>query len=93
MNEFIIILVAAILGSVVRVIFGFLGEAEPDEPFSWKKALRSIVRGVIGGAVIGTYAFYTQTITSPLGVFLAAFTGAITVDLIVKNIGDMTRKT
>jgi len=92
LSEFIIILAAAILGSVVRVIFGFLGEAEPNEDFSWKKALRSIVRGVIGGAVIGVYCFYTQLITNPLGVFLATFTGAITVDLIVKNIGDMTRK-
>jgi hypothetical protein len=91
-NELAVIIVAAIIGSCARIIFGYLGESEPDENFSWTKALRSLIRGLIGGCVIGTYCFYNQIITSPLGVFLACFAGAITVDLILKNIADAYRK-
>ena len=92
MNELIIVIVAAVVGCIARVVFGYLGESEPGEDFSWVKALRSLVRGLIGGCVIGAYCFYTGLITNPLGVFLASFTGAVTVDLIIKDIGDAYRK-
>jgi hypothetical protein len=91
MNELAVIVLAAIVGSWARILFGYLGESEPAEDFSWAKAIRSLVRGLIGGIVIGAYCFYTQLITSPPGVFLATFTGAVTVDVIIKNIGDAYR--
>jgi hypothetical protein len=31
---------------------------------------------------------YTKVVTDPIGVFLATFTGAISVDVVIKNIGD-----
>jgi fluoride ion exporter CrcB/FEX len=91
MYELAVIVLAAIVGSWARILFGYLGESEPAEDFSWAKAIRSLVRGLIGGIVIGAYCFCTQLITSPLGVFLATFTGAVTVDVIIKNIGDAYR--
>jgi hypothetical protein len=91
-NELAVIVIAAVIGSWARIIFGYLGESEPTEDFSWMKAVRSLIRGLIGGIAIGVWCFYSQLITSPLGVFLATFTGAVTVDLIVKNIGDAYRK-
>jgi len=90
-NELLAIVLAAVLGSVARVIFGYLGEAEPGEPFIWGKALRSIVRGVIGGAVVGAYCYYTKVITDPVGVFLATFFSSISLDLLMKNVSDSLR--
>jgi 4-amino-4-deoxy-L-arabinose transferase-like glycosyltransferase len=92
LNELVVIVIAAVIGSWARIIFGYLGESETAEDFSWAKAARSLARGLIGGIVIGVWCFYTQVITSPIGVFLAAFAGAITVDLVVKNITDAYRK-
>jgi fluoride ion exporter CrcB/FEX len=91
-NELVVIVIAAVIGSWARIIFGYLGESETAEDFSWAKAARSLARGLIGGIVIGVWCFYSQLITNPLGVFLATFTGAVTVDLIIKNIGDAYRK-
>jgi hypothetical protein len=92
MHELAVIVLAAVIGSWARIIFGYLGESEPAEDFSWTKAARSLIRGLIGGCVIGAYCFYTQLITNPLGVFLATFTGAVTVDVIIKNVTDAYRK-
>jgi hypothetical protein len=84
------VVVAAVLGSITRIAFGYLGEgATRREPFSWRKAAKSLLRGVIGGVVIGLYCVYTKVIADPVGVFLAAFTGAISVDVVIKNIGDV----
>jgi len=88
-----LVVLAAVLGSLTRIVFGYLGEgATQGEPFMWRKALKSLLRGVIGGTVIGLYCVYTKVIVDPVGVFLATFTGAISVDVVVKNIGDAVGK-
>jgi hypothetical protein len=92
MDELIVIILAAIIGSVIRILFGYAGESDVGEKFSGAKAGRSLVRGIIGGCVIGAYCFYTNLVVDPVAVFLLTFTGAITVDLIVKDIGDAFRK-
>lgn len=84
-----LVILAAVLGSVTRIIFGYLGEgAAQGEQFMWRKAAKSLLRGVVGGVVIGLYCVYTKVITDPVGVFLATFAGAISVDVVVKNISD-----
>ena len=88
MDSLMVIVISAILGSVTRIVFGYLGEAEEGEPFMWRKAVKSLVRGVLGGIVIGLYTFYTGIVRDPIGVFLLTFSGAITVDVVVKNICD-----
>jgi hypothetical protein len=89
MDSLLVVVVAAVLGSITRIVFGYLGEGAPEgEPFIWRKAAKSLFRGVIGGVVIGLYCVYTKVVTDPIGVFLATFTGAISVDVVIKNIGD-----
>jgi hypothetical protein len=89
MDALSVIIVASVLGSITRIVFGYLGEGVPEgESFSLRKAAKSLLRGVIGGIVIGLYCVYTKVITDPIGVFLATFTGAISVDVVIKNIGD-----
>ena len=93
MDSLLVVVVAAVLGSITRIVFGYLGEGAPEgEPFMWRKAAKSLLRGVIGGAVIGLYCMYTNVIVDPIGVFLATFTGAISVDVVIKNIGDAVGK-
>jgi len=91
-HPLLLIVLAAVAGSVTRSVLGYLGEAEEGEPFSLVKLLKTLARGAVGGAVIGVYCYYYSVVTDPLGAFLIAFTGAITVDLVSKNVWDAVRR-
>ena len=78
-----VIILAGILGGGARSILGFLGEAEPDESFSYKKAVKSILRATIGGGILA----YFLTL-DPKGTFFAAFT----VDFASKNVWDIIQE-
>ena len=92
MNSLVVIVISAVLGSATRIVFGYLGEAEEGEPFVWGKALKSLARGVLGSVVMGLYTFYTGIVRDPIGVFLLAFSGAIAVDVVAKNICDYVKR-
>lgn len=68
LEEIWLVILAGVLGGATRSIFGFLGEAEPDESFSVKKAVKSILRATIGGGVL---AYFLAL--DPKGTFFAAF--------------------
>lgn len=83
MEEILLVILAGVLGGAARSVLGFLGEAEPDESFSYKKAVKSILRAVIGGAIL---AYFLAL--DPKGTFFAAFMA----DLASKNVWDLIKE-
>jgi len=82
-NPIILLILAGALGGLCRSILGWLGEREPDEPFSVKKCIKSILRATIGGAILGYWLGL-----DPKGTFFAAFAA----DLSSKNVWDLMKK-
>ena len=83
MQEIALVLLAGILGGVLRTILGFLGESEPDEKFSLVKAGKTLLRAVIGGGIL---AYFLNL--DPKAVFFAAFLS----DVATKNVWDVIKE-
>ncbi len=79
-----LVILGGILGGAFRVVLGFLGEAEPNESFSWVKAIKSLLRAVMGGAIL----VYILDIPDPK----AAFGFAFMSDVASKNVWDIIRE-
>ena len=72
MEPIVILIGAGALGGVVRTVLGYLSEKEDGEGFSVKKLTKSLLRSVIGGAVLG---YWLQLDVK--GVFFAAFSADV----------------
>jgi len=78
MIEIIVPIIAGIFGGIVRFILGW---AKNEEWIDWKKALKSIVRATIGGALFGYY-FILPTGIDIFSAALLIIFSAITIDVL-----------
>ena len=75
--------------SIARIVFGWLSESVAEgtvQPFSWWKAVRTLIAAAISGAFIGVYA------ELPLkGMVLSVFAGTIVLDDLVSRVAKLAR--
>ncbi|MDO8618362.1 MAG: hypothetical protein Q7R49_00275 [Candidatus Daviesbacteria bacterium] len=86
-DPIILAILAGALGGLIRSIFGWASGKDSGESFDPKKALASIIRATIGGAVIvfGITQADSSIVLSPLVAFFTALSTGATVDLLWHN--------
>jgi len=82
MEPLVMAILAGALGGLFRSILGFLGEREPEESFDLKKCVKSILRAVIGGAILG---YWLQLD------FKSVFFASFMADVATKNVWDLIK--
>jgi len=74
----LILAAGAALGGVIRSIFGYLNNSDTED-FDWEKLAKSIMRGAIGGFIVG--------IVLNTGTFETAIAYGISADVALKEGG------
>jgi len=92
MDPIWVAVVAGLVGGLLRAVLGFVGEADEDEKFSLVKMAKTLVRALVGGAVVGYGMATLLSVTATEVIFFASLAGAVTVDLFVKNVTDAISK-
>ena len=83
LEEIWLVVLAGVLGGIVRSVLGFLSEAEPNEKFSWTKLGKTLARAIIGGAVLGYWLALD---------FKAVFFASFASDVAAHNVWDIIKE-